>query len=735
MAYEDGSYTETLYGIGDNTVAYDQEGDAVPSPTGFVGITSDSHGNSDSETVTLTQRMPGEPSSSNPLLFTYDVCDAAGNLTDVYLPAVADMEPDSPTYSPDHSDELVNPHWHYDYDSAGNEIDQISPTGRDSSGDLTTGGDTTLFDYDQNGNQVRQTLPDGEVETWTFDIFGNQSTFTDFDGNMATYTYATIGAEAGLLQNVVYGAATGSGKTPETVNYAYNDLGQQASVTDASGTTYSTYDAFGNLIESDTPEGDIHYVFNPATGNHTETYTADTQTNYGYDDQGRLISVTVTKLNGSSVDLETTYTYDPAGNKLTETLPDGEVTTYTYDGLNRLTNVNEVQSGTTIFSQSYTLNPDGTRATSTESQLQPDSSTVTTDTTWTYDNDDRLTGEAVTSNVSSDEYSDTYTYDLDNNRMQQVHTGPAGGADETITYSYNGDDELTSQTSSLSGTTTNGYDTNGSLKTSTTGGVTTIHTYDVRNKLVGFSDGTNTATYVYDDDGDRVAEMANGVTTLYLTDTQNPTGYDQPLEATTGSSRTTYILDDRMLGQANSSGSMSYLLVDGHGSTQQLTNSSGTVSAAFRYDAFGTALNFTAATAGTVSLFGGDAIYDPVSGLYLHGNGVRPTNGFEFTQRDTYEGSPSDPMGLNKYVYVAADPINAYDPSGHFLGMLASAAVDLGAAAETLGMASMAIGQAAAVAFGLTYLDASIGMAISEADGDSTGVQYSTSISMLGRTR
>jgi hypothetical protein len=34
--------------------------------------------------------------------------------------------------------------------------------------------------------------------------------------------------------------------------------------------------------------------------------------------------------------------------------------------------------------------------------------------------------------------------------LAKRHTGPGGGADETITYQYNANDELISQTSSLS---------------------------------------------------------------------------------------------------------------------------------------------------------------------------------------------------------------------------------------------------------------------------------------------
>src|SRR5271154_5416303 len=92
------------------------------------------------------------------------------------------------------------------------------------------------------------------------------------------------------------------------------------------------------------------------------------------------------------------------------------------------------------------------------------------------------------------------------------------------------------------------------------------------------------SSYVYDDAGDRVAETTgpstgsgSTVTTKYLTDTANPTGYDQPLEETTGGASTptrTYLIGDRVFGHANSSDTVSYLLPDGHGSTQAITNAS-----------------------------------------------------------------------------------------------------------------------------------------------------------------
>jgi len=73
------------------------------------------------------------------------------------------------------------------------------------------------------------------------------------------------------------------------------------------------------------------------------------------------------------------------------------------------------------------------------------------------------------------------------------------------------------------------------------------------------------------DAGNRVSETIGGVTTLYLTDTQNPTGYDQPLEAknsATGKLVMTYLLGDRVFGQADATGAVTYLLAKRHGSTR-----------------------------------------------------------------------------------------------------------------------------------------------------------------------
>ena len=107
---------------------------------------------------------------------------------------------------------------------------------------------------------------------------------------------------------------------------------------------------------------------------------------------------------------------------------------------------------------------------------------------------------------------------------------------DTTTYTYNGDNELTQQVDSVAGTTTFGYDANGSQTTTTVGGtLTQTNYYDVRNRLQKVVNSSGTTTYVYDDAGDRVQETTGSTTTYYLIDSNNPTGYAKPIEVRVGS--------------------------------------------------------------------------------------------------------------------------------------------------------------------------------------------------------
>ena len=194
----------------------------------------------------------------------------------------------------------------------------------------------------------------------------------------------------------------------------------------------------------------------------------------------------------------------------------------------------------------------------------------------------------------------------------------------------------------------------------------------------------------------------------------NPTGYDQPVEAKSSSTATpsmTYVLGDRVLGQANTGGTLSWFVVDGHGSTRVLTDSSGVVAASYNYDAFGTIIGVTPSATTPIFVYAGDSVLDWVSGTYQHGDFTRgrQIGRDSFDERDIIRDRPGDLDNPDLYLYVAANPLNSYDPSGHLdlLGLtfaVANVAWDTANAAAMTVISSGVWAQATAIAGALTMM-------------------------------
>jgi hypothetical protein len=225
--------------------------------------------------------------------------------------------------------------------------------------------------------------------------------------------------------------------------------------------------------------------------------------------------------------------------------------------------------------------------------------------------------------------------------------------------------------SSLSGTTSSGYDADGSLTSKQVGSnPADTYAWDLRNRMASATVGGVTTSDTYDTDGYRVSETTDGSSTrTFLKDAANPSGYPQALEErVNGTLDRSYVLGLRVEAQRDVQG-MAYLLRDGHGSTTMLGNADGTVitdnagnPVLYAYDAFGTAVGFNAGLARTTQLFGGDGVYDSVVGMTYHD--ARWRQGYRFVSMDSYQGQPGDPLSLHKYLYTSADAINNWDPNG-----------------------------------------------------------------------
>jgi len=144
----------------------------------------------------------------------------------------------------------------------------------------------------------------------------------------------------------------------------------------------------------------------------------------------------------------------------------------------------------------------------------------------------------------------------------------------------------------------------------------------------------------------------------------NPTGLPQVVDELVGGAVTrqyTYGLDRISENQfVGGAWTPSFYGVDGGGSVRQLTNSSGTVTDTYEYDAFGNKVNSTGTTPNSY-LYRGEQ-YDPdLSLYYLRARYYNQVTG-RFLNVDSLAG-----QGQRRYEYAGANPVDGSDPSGNFV--------------------------------------------------------------------
>ena len=119
---------------------------------------------------------------------------------------------------------------------------------------------------------------------------------------------------------------------------------------------------------------------------------------------------------------------------------------------------------------------------------------------------------------------------------------------------------------------------------------------------------------------------------------------------------------------------------DGLGSVTELTDSTGAVVRAYVYDAYGRIVTQTGALENPYTFTGRE--FDAESGLYFYRARYYDARTGRFTQEDPVAGLLAIPQTLNRYPYVANNPLNLTDPSGELFPPLCvafGAGVSLGA--------------------------------------------------------
>lgn len=528
--------------------------------------------------------------------------------------------------------------------------DAILPTGNvtqyfyDLNGNLKkltdANGHNTTYQYDTLNRRSMRTLPLAQSETTTYDAVGNLLTKTDFNGKSTSYEYDTI--------NRLKKKIPDPSLSQTTISFTYNPTNTRATMVDASGTTtYSSYDNRDRLKTVATPEGTLNYTYD-AHGNLLTIASSNTNgasLTYTYDVLNRLATVTdnrMAALGGPSG--QTTYAYDAVSNLQSYTYPNTVQTANVFDPLNRLTQTCAATStpactaGTKLASYAYTLGNAGNRTNVLELSNR--------NVAYGYDNDYRLTSEAITADPVGNNGTVSYTqYDAVGNRQAMTSTLSAV---PNGSFSYDNNDRYALDT----------FDNNGN--TISSAGIS--NTYDFENRMLTHG----AVTLVYDGDGNRVSETVGGTTTKYLVGSLNPTGLPQVLDEKVSATVTRiYAYGLQRISAEQKVGSTwtpSFYGYDGHGNVRFLMSKTGTITDSYDYDAFGMPVR-TSGTTANPFLYSGERSDNSI-GLYdLRARYYNQATG-RFWSMDLYPGQRSRPSTLHKYTYTANNPINYIDPRG-----------------------------------------------------------------------
>jgi RHS repeat-associated protein len=428
-------------------------------------------------------------------------------------------------------------------------------------------GDTTTWTYDDaTGALLQKTYADGKGPSYTYYADGLLKTRIwarkDTNNNPLTTTYTYT--PQGQLAFIDY-----SDLTPD-VTYTYNTLGQQATITDGTGTRNFAYDPTTQTLTQEVYTGTLNATLNRAYDDYTRPTgyalvdptgaAITTAATYAYDTDGNFHQVQGDTIpsqfessfaNANTANLTSyTFTYNRVANSDLISTVTGPVhtVTNTYEPNRDIltTKQNRVTTGpnaNSIISQyDYTVNPLGQRTTRTQSgtafdgigyapgtQLPatmtgtPGSGTATD--TFTYN----PRGEVINSinNIQSS-LARSYTYDPIGNRLNATEgdlNNQSTNPNAKI-YTSNSLNQYTQINTTVPAPPTTAqptYDDDGNMLTDGTG---KTYTWDCENRLVQVNlQSGEIAKYYYDTNSRRSKgehfTVANTRTTTYLYDDWN----------------------------------------------------------------------------------------------------------------------------------------------------------------------------------------------------------------------
>lgn len=702
--------------------------------SGLPNFTSDNNGTTDPATV-IYDANGGTLATAQQVNNTKSYLATAG-ITAAFQVTVTKSNSDgtvatSTAGTPD----LTPPTTRYGYDLDGNPTTVTSPNNVVTTSSFTADGllastsqpvtasntRTTVFSYDPAGRKESQhvTATTGaDLGTQCFDYYPND-----------------LPSETTARNTAASPCATATQSTVSDILNTYDAAGNQTDATDtANATTAAGRDVtatyyLDSLLAKTTATGgyseSLTYNGSGSVATRSTTVGSATQSiSFTDDDAGLPISATSNQISSTK---SFAFTYNTIGQLTKETMPTGDTLTNTYSATNETLSSSVLATSAAhnvaTFSYGYDLIKRVTSQSRTgDTAAGGTSGPVDSTYSYAYDGAGRLCqfGDVTTGNAT--QIRDIAT-DADGNRLSYGNTADptclsttAPNASATQTLAYNLDDSIKSgPTGGITGCANVSYTYNSAGELTSDG--LNNYTYDgfgntsADNEsnltlacITGLGITLSASVYIYDGFGRQVTNKATTLVGLVSngTDTMNYDGLSSQLltesvPAQTPFSRKVVPAADYLLNQdgtalavgndvasgastGTGNGSVEqYVSDDGNGNVGTVTNLTGALACANRFDPYGNTEPGTGCTTATTTGYEGSLTYQTnrvdATGDYQDGmRTYEPTLG-AFTSPDTYgpgDGSADlsvgiDPLTADTYNYVNGDPVNFDDPNGHEL--------------------------------------------------------------------
>ncbi|WP_148134550.1 RHS repeat-associated core domain-containing protein [Candidatus Formimonas warabiya] len=459
----------------------------------------------------------------------------------------------------------------YEYDGLGRKTKETDAN-----------GNYTDYTYDDGDNILMVKVNNQTVQTNTYDLADRLLTQKDGNNNTTNFEYNALGQ---IRKTTLPGDATIPGSN---ITYQYDELGHVKKKTHSAGIIdlYS-YDNQGRELSHSQQKSDGTQLvtttvkYDKAGNQRFVTDGNNAAQENLFDEVNRMTAskITVTNLNGTPLQQITTYGYDHNGNQTSQTDWKGNTYSNVYDPLNRL--IQKIDPfNKTIEKLEYNHNSVQVKSYDALNKL----------TQYTYDKNNRLL-----STIDPLNHTTSQTYDNAGNIKTKTD-----GRNKTTTFNYDTFNRLISVVNAKNETTSYTYDLNGNMLTQTDGkGNVTTFEYNVANKPIRKIDhGGRTGT-----PGNYTYTPSKVESYTYYADGNLATKVDRNGNSTTY----TYDVHGRMLTQAAGSINISYTY-DGNGNQLTITDSTGTTTRT--YDQLNRVKTKIVPGIGTITF-----LYDDTAGL------------------------------------------------------------------------------------------------------------------------